>query len=122
MIVDTGAFVALETQVWDAWARADADPDRALLTDGFLGVYRPSWPGVTIRRAARGRVGGRLALDPRRPNGRTGRRCRPARPPSRLPAGQRPGRVDVRQLVVGRRRRSAVQRSQDRPTEPGPAS
>lgn len=32
-------FVALETQVWEALVRGDADADSALLTDDFLGVY-----------------------------------------------------------------------------------
>jgi hypothetical protein len=32
-------FVDLETQVWDALARGDADADRALLASDFVGVY-----------------------------------------------------------------------------------
>jgi hypothetical protein len=32
-------FVALETQVWQALVRGDADADRALLTSDFVGVY-----------------------------------------------------------------------------------
>jgi hypothetical protein len=32
-------FVELESQVWDALIRGDADADRALLTSDFLGVY-----------------------------------------------------------------------------------
>jgi hypothetical protein len=33
------AFVALESQVWDALARGDAEADERLLSDDFLGVY-----------------------------------------------------------------------------------
>ena len=36
---DDGFFVDLERQVWDALVAGDADADRALLADGFLGVY-----------------------------------------------------------------------------------
>lgn len=32
-------FVALESQVWDALARGDADADRELLSSDFVGVY-----------------------------------------------------------------------------------
>ena len=32
-------FVELESQVWDALARGDADADRALLAGDFVGVY-----------------------------------------------------------------------------------
>jgi Domain of unknown function (DUF4440) len=32
-------FVELETQVWEALVRGDADADRALLTSDFVGVY-----------------------------------------------------------------------------------
>jgi hypothetical protein len=32
-------FVGLESRVWDALLRGDADADRALLTDDFVGVY-----------------------------------------------------------------------------------
>src|SRR5689334_1413594 len=32
-------FVALETQVWEALVRGDADADRTLLSTDFVGVY-----------------------------------------------------------------------------------
>jgi len=32
-------FVQLETKVWDALARGDADADRELLTTDFVGLY-----------------------------------------------------------------------------------
>jgi hypothetical protein len=32
-------FVELETRVWDALARGDADADRELLSSDFVGVY-----------------------------------------------------------------------------------
>ena len=32
-------FVGLESEVWEALRRGDADADRALLTDDFVGVY-----------------------------------------------------------------------------------
>jgi hypothetical protein len=32
-------FVRLESQVWEALVRGDADADRALLTDDFVGLY-----------------------------------------------------------------------------------
>ncbi|GAA1962458.1 nuclear transport factor 2 family protein [Microbacterium deminutum] len=35
----TQFFVDLESQVWDALASGDADADRELLSDDFVGVY-----------------------------------------------------------------------------------
>jgi hypothetical protein len=37
--VDLGMFVELETQVWEALRRGDAEADRRLLAEDFLGVY-----------------------------------------------------------------------------------
>jgi len=37
--MDLDAFVALETQVWEALRRGDAEADRRLLAEDFLGVY-----------------------------------------------------------------------------------
>src|SRR4051794_3408888 len=35
----TGFFVALESRVWDALVSGDADADRELLSDDFVGVF-----------------------------------------------------------------------------------
>jgi hypothetical protein len=37
--MDLAAFVELESQVWEALRRGDAEADRRLLADDFLGVY-----------------------------------------------------------------------------------
>jgi hypothetical protein len=37
--MDLAAFVELETQVWEALRRGDAEADTRLLSDDFLGVY-----------------------------------------------------------------------------------
>jgi hypothetical protein len=37
--MDLATFVELETRVWDALRRGDADEDARLLADDFLGVY-----------------------------------------------------------------------------------
>jgi hypothetical protein len=37
--MDLDAFIALETRVWDALRRGDADEDTRLLAADFLGVY-----------------------------------------------------------------------------------
>jgi hypothetical protein len=37
--MDLAAFVALETQVWEALRHGDAEADRRLLAEDFLGVY-----------------------------------------------------------------------------------
>ena len=37
--MDLQALLELETMVWDALQRGDADADRRLLADDFLGVY-----------------------------------------------------------------------------------
>jgi hypothetical protein len=37
--MDLEAFLALETSVWDALRRGDAEEDARLLADDFLGVY-----------------------------------------------------------------------------------
>jgi hypothetical protein len=37
--MDLAAFVELETQVWEALRRGDAEADRRLLSEDFLGVY-----------------------------------------------------------------------------------
>jgi hypothetical protein len=37
--MDLNAFVELETRVWDALRRGDAEEDARLLADDFLGVY-----------------------------------------------------------------------------------
>jgi hypothetical protein len=38
-IVDLDVFIELETRVWDALRRGDAEEDARLLADDFLGVY-----------------------------------------------------------------------------------
>jgi hypothetical protein len=38
-IMDLDAFVELETKVWDALRRGDAEADAGLLAEDFLGVY-----------------------------------------------------------------------------------
>lgn len=38
-------FVALERRVWDALAAGDADADRELLSDDFVGVYPTGFAG-----------------------------------------------------------------------------
>ena len=37
--MDVAAFVKLEIEVWEALQRGDADADRRLLAEDFLGVY-----------------------------------------------------------------------------------
>jgi hypothetical protein len=37
--VDLETLIGLETQVWDALCRGDAEADARLLSDDFLGVY-----------------------------------------------------------------------------------
>lgn len=41
----TEFFVGLESQVWDALARGDADADRELLSADFVGVYPTGFAG-----------------------------------------------------------------------------
>lgn len=53
--MDVDGFVALESAVWDALRRGDAEADRALLSDDFLGVY-PS--GFADRDEHAGDLGG----------------------------------------------------------------
>lgn len=43
--MDIADFVALEAAVWEALRRGDADADRALLTEDFLGVYPSGFAG-----------------------------------------------------------------------------
>ena len=43
--MDLQALVVLETMVWDALQRGDADADRRLLADDFLGVYSSGFAG-----------------------------------------------------------------------------
>jgi hypothetical protein len=43
--MDLQALVELETMVWDALQRGDADADSRLLSDDFLGVYSSGFAG-----------------------------------------------------------------------------
>jgi len=42
---DLAVFVELETQVWEALRHGDAEVDRRLLADDFLGVYPTGFAG-----------------------------------------------------------------------------
>ena len=42
---DLNTFLELETQVWDALRRGDADADARLLAEEFLGVYPSGFAG-----------------------------------------------------------------------------
>jgi Domain of unknown function (DUF4440) len=44
-------FVDLETQVWEALVRGDADADRALLTSDFVGVYATGFADRSVHAA-----------------------------------------------------------------------
>jgi hypothetical protein len=43
--IDLGAFIDLETKVWDALCRGDAEADARLLAEDFLGVYPSGFAG-----------------------------------------------------------------------------
>jgi len=43
--MDLQALVVLETMVWDALQRGDAETDSRLLSDDFLGVYSSGFAG-----------------------------------------------------------------------------
>jgi hypothetical protein len=43
--MDLDSFIQLETQVWDALRRGDAEADAALLAEDFLGVYASGFAG-----------------------------------------------------------------------------
>jgi hypothetical protein len=55
--MDLDAFIELETKVWDALRRGDADEDARLLSEDFLGVYPSGF-------ANRAEHGGQLANGP----------------------------------------------------------
>ena len=55
--MDLDAFIELETRVWDALRRGDADEDTRLLAEDFLGVY-------SIGFATRADHAGQLATGP----------------------------------------------------------
>jgi hypothetical protein len=44
-------FIALESQVWDAFVAGDAEADARVLADNFIGVYSTGLPGnrLTLR-------------------------------------------------------------------------
>jgi hypothetical protein len=43
--LDLNSFIELETKVWDALRRGDAEEDARLLSDDFLGVYPSGFAG-----------------------------------------------------------------------------
>ena len=43
--MDLNAFIELETEVWDALRRGDAEADARLLAEDFLGVYPSGFAG-----------------------------------------------------------------------------
>ena len=43
--IDLDTFIGLETEVWDALRRGDAEADAGLLAEDFLGVYASGFAG-----------------------------------------------------------------------------